>query len=96
MKPVSMRRTRLLATLGPASDSDETIAALLDAGADCFRINMSHAKHEVARDTVRRIRRLAVGHQYPVGILFDLTGPSIRTGQLRPTNVVGPSLVPAE
>lgn len=82
MKPVTMRRTRLLATLGPASDSDDKIKALLDAGADCFRINMSHAKHEVARDTVRRIRRIAVGHEYPVGILFDLTGPSIRTGTL--------------
>lgn len=77
-----MRRTRLLATLGPASDSDDIITALLDAGADCFRINMSHAKHEVARDTVRRIRRLSVGNEYPVGILFDLTGPSIRTGTL--------------
>ena len=77
-----MRRTRLLATLGPASDSDETIEALIAAGADCFRINMSHAKHEVARDTVRRIRRIAVGSEYPVGILFDLTGPSIRTGTL--------------
>ncbi len=82
MKPIKMRRTRLLATLGPASDSDETIEALLDAGADCFRINMSHAQHEVARDTVRRIRRIAVGREYPVGILFDLTGPSIRTGTL--------------
>ncbi|MDP0489649.1 MAG: pyruvate kinase [Verrucomicrobiota bacterium JB023] len=77
-----MRRTRLLATLGPASDSDEVISRLLDAGTDCFRINMSHAKHEVARDTVRRIRRLSVGREYPVGVLFDLTGPSIRTGTL--------------
>lgn len=77
-----MRRTRLLATLGPASDSEEKIKALLDAGADCFRINMSHAKHEKARETVRIIRRVAVGREYPVGILFDLTGPSIRTGTL--------------
>lgn len=82
MKSATMRRTRLLATLGPASDSDEGIKSLLDAGADCFRINMSHAQHEVARETVRRIRRLAVNHVYPVGILFDLTGPSIRTGTL--------------
>ena len=82
MKPVTMRRTRLLATLGPASDSDETIEALINAGADCFRINMSHAPHDVARDTVRRIRRIAVGSENPVGILFDLTGPSIRTGTL--------------
>ena len=77
-----MRRTRLLATLGPASDSDETISSLIKAGADCFRINMSHAPHDVARDTVRRIRRIAVGSENPVGILFDLTGPSIRTGTL--------------
>ena len=77
-----MRRTRLLATLGPATDSDEKLKALLDAGADCFRINMSHAKHEHTRDLCRRIRRIAAGHEYPVGILIDLTGPSIRTGTL--------------
>lgn len=77
-----MRRTRLLATLGPATDSDEKIKALLDAGADCFRINMSHAQHEHTRDLCRRIRRIAVGREYPVGILIDLTGPSIRTGTL--------------
>ena len=82
MKPVTMRRTRLLATLGPASDSDKIIKALIEAGADCFRINMSHAKHDVARDTVRRIRRIAVNCENPVGVLFDLTGPSIRTGTL--------------
>lgn len=77
-----MRRTRLLATLGPATDSNEKIKALLDAGADCFRINMSHAQHEHTRDLCRRIRRIAVGREYPVGILIDLTGPSIRTGTL--------------
>jgi len=82
MKPVPMRRTRFLSTLGPATDSEEMISALMDAGADCFRINMSHAKHEDARETVRKIRRLAVSKPYPIGVLFDLTGPSIRTGTL--------------
>ncbi len=82
MKPVPMRRTRFLSTLGPATDSEEMISALMDAGADCFRINMSHAKHEDARETVRKIRRLAMNKPYPIGVLFDLTGPSIRTGTL--------------
>ncbi|MEM9081068.1 MAG: pyruvate kinase [Verrucomicrobiota bacterium] len=80
--PRIMRRTRLLSTLGPASDSEEGIRALIDAGAECFRINMSHAKHDVARQTVATIRRLSAEYEYPVGVLFDLTGPSIRTGTL--------------
>jgi pyruvate kinase len=77
-----VRRTRLLATLGPATESNEAIAKLIDAGADTFRINMSHARHEWARDLVTRIRAIATKAPRPIGILFDLQGPSIRTGTL--------------
>ncbi|MDA1005888.1 MAG: pyruvate kinase [Verrucomicrobia bacterium] len=77
-----MRRTRLLATLGPASDSNEILTELIEAGTDTFRINMSHAPHDWARDLAARIRHLAEGRDRPVGILFDLQGPSIRTGTL--------------
>lgn len=77
-----MRRTRLLATLGPATESNEVIESLIEAGADTFRINMSHAPHGWARDLSGRIRQLAEGRDRPVGILFDLQGPSIRTGTL--------------
>jgi pyruvate kinase len=77
-----MRRTRLLATLGPASDSDEILTGLIDAGADTFRLNMSHSPHEWARDLATRVRKLAAARSRTVGVLFDLQGPSIRTGTL--------------
>ena len=77
-----MRRTRLIATLGPATETLETIQALVDAGTDTFRLNMSHATHDWAR-TVSGYVREAAAHAprgRPVGLLFDLQGPSIRTG----------------
>jgi pyruvate kinase len=77
-----MRRTRLIATLGPATESNEALAALIEAGADTFRLNMSHASHDWARDLSSRIRHIARGAPRPIGILFDLQGPSIRTGDL--------------
>ncbi|MFP6875590.1 MAG: pyruvate kinase [Roseibacillus sp.] len=79
-----MRRTRLIATLGPATETLETIQALVDAGTDTFRLNMSHATHDWAR-TVSGYVREAAAHAprgRPVGLLFDLQGPSIRTGKL--------------
>lgn len=79
-----MRRTRLIATLGPATESLEAIRALIEAGTDTFRLNMSHASHEWARDVSARIREAAkdAPRGRPVAILFDLQGPSIRTGKL--------------
>jgi pyruvate kinase len=77
-----VRRTRILATLGPSSDSNETLLKLIEAGTDTFRINMSHAPHDWARDLAARIRHLAEGRDRPIGVLFDLQGPSIRTGTL--------------
>lgn len=76
------RKTKLICTLGPATESEETIARLMDAGADVFRLNMSHAKHEWAAKMVKQIRKLAAQRGEHTGILFDLTGPSIRTGDL--------------
>ncbi|MCA0422727.1 MAG: pyruvate kinase [Proteobacteria bacterium] len=75
------RRTKLIATLGPASQDDATVVALARAGADVFRINMSHSSHEVLRARVAQIRTLekTVGH--PIGILADLQGPKLRVGK---------------
>jgi pyruvate kinase len=75
-------KTKLICTLGPATESEEMIAKLMAAGADVFRLNMSHAKHEWAAEMVKRVRRLAQSRQAHIGVLFDLTGPSIRTGDL--------------
>jgi pyruvate kinase len=76
------RRTKIIVTLGPATEAEETIARLIDAGANVFRLNMSHAKHEWAREMARRVRRAAAEREAQVAVLFDLTGPSIRTGDL--------------
>lgn len=76
------RRTKIIATLGPATESAETIGELIDLGANVFRLNMSHAKHDWAREMSRKIRQQAIVRSAHVGLLFDLTGPSIRTGEL--------------
>ncbi len=76
------RKTKLICTLGPATESAEMIGSLMDAGANVFRLNMSHAKHEWATEMTARVRKQAQQRGIYVGVLFDLTGPSIRTGDL--------------
>lgn len=77
-----MRKTKIVCTLGPASESPETMRQLMLQGADVFRLNMSHAKHDWVRAIVPEIRRLAAEVSRPVGILMDTQGPAIRTGDL--------------
>ncbi len=77
-----MRRTKIICTLGPASEKSETLRELMTAGADLFRVNMSHAEHAWVRDIVPRIRQLAQELNRPVAILIDTQGPAIRTGDL--------------
>jgi pyruvate kinase len=74
------RRVKIIATLGPASADRETIAALFAAGADVFRINMSHASHDAMRERVAMIRALEEEAGRPIGILVDLQGPKLRLG----------------
>ena len=74
------RKVKILATLGPASCEEETIARLHAAGADVFRINMSHADHELMRALVERIRNVERRAGRPIGILADLQGPKLRVG----------------
>jgi pyruvate kinase len=77
-----MRQTKILVTLGPATESVEKIKALIQAGANIFRLNMSHASHEWVRELYGRIRNAAGELDNDVAVLMDLTGPSIRTGDL--------------
>jgi pyruvate kinase len=77
-----MRRTRILSTLGPASDDAVTIRALLDAGTDAFRLNFSHGTAESHRATCGRIRAAAEAAGRHSAILQDLGGPKIRVGPL--------------
>jgi pyruvate kinase len=75
-----LRRTKIVATLGPASSERAMIARLFAAGADVFRINMSHATHERLRDLVAAIRAVESEQGRPIGILVDLQGPKLRVG----------------
>lgn len=76
------RKTKLICTLGPATEAEEIIGQLIDLGTNVFRLNMSHAKHEWAREMAARVRRQSDKRGIHVPVLFDLTGPSIRTGDL--------------
>ena len=82
-----MRRVKILATLGPASQDPAVLARLFEAGVDVFRINMSHASHDGMRERVRAIRDLENQYGRPVGILVDLQGPKLRVGQFADTGV---------
>ena len=75
------RRVKIIATLGPASADRAVVANLFKAGADVFRINMSHASHEAMRERVAMIRSLEEEFDRPIGILVDLQGPKLRVGE---------------
>ncbi len=77
-----MRQTKIIATVGPASDTDASLDALIAAGADILRLNFSHGTHETHAATFARIRAAAQRARRPVAILQDLGGPKIRTGLL--------------
>jgi pyruvate kinase len=77
-----MRQTKIIATVGPASASSETLEALMLAGADVFRLNFSHGTHDGHRDVYERIRAAAARRACHVAVLQDLSGPKIRTGSL--------------
>ncbi len=77
------RKVKILATLGPASSSPETIRALMDAGADAFRINMSHGGQTEKARLVESIRALEKTLHRPTTILFDLQGPKLRVGKFK-------------
>ena len=78
-----MRRTKIIATLGPASDSDAVIEQLMAAGVDVFRFNFSHGTRERHGQVIERVRRAAQKTGRQVALLQDLSGPKIRTGTLR-------------
>jgi pyruvate kinase len=79
---MSTRRTKIVATIGPASASTATIAALLRAGVDVFRLNFSHGTHESHAAAYRAIRDAALAQPRCVAVMQDLSGPKIRTGAL--------------
>ncbi|MEZ5289284.1 MAG: pyruvate kinase, partial [Vicinamibacterales bacterium] len=77
-----MRHTKIIATLGPASSDERTIAALVDAGVDVFRLNFSHGTHAEHAARFATVRDLAARAGRHIAVLQDLSGPKIRTGVL--------------
>jgi pyruvate kinase len=78
-----MRKTKIICTLGPATEKTEILRQLIQKGIDVFRLNMSHASHDWVREIVPRIRMLAQKAGRPVALLLDTQGPAIRTGDLK-------------
>jgi pyruvate kinase len=79
---MNKRRTKIVATIGPATESPENLEKLILAGINIVRLNMSHANPKAAQQTTEVIRDLAIKHNRRVGVLMDLQGPAIRTGEL--------------
>ena len=81
------RRVKILATLGPASQEPGIVEQLFHAGADVFRINMSHTSHDSMRERIATIRAIEARNGRPIGILIDLQGPKLRIGEFAETAV---------
>ena len=76
------RRTKIVATLGPASSSRETVLELSRAGMDAARLNFSHGTHEDHAETMRLVREVSEEAERPIAIIADLQGPKVRIGEL--------------
>jgi pyruvate kinase len=79
----NFRKTKIVATIGPATESAEMIERMVDAGVNVFRLNMSHAPHDWVRRVFKQIRDTAASKSRFVGIMMDTQGPAIRTGELK-------------
>jgi pyruvate kinase len=79
---VNERRTKIVATLGPASDSPEKLRDLVAAGMDAARLNLSHGTHEEHAERVRRVREAEATAGRPIALIADLQGPKLRIGEL--------------
>lgn len=84
----SQRRTKIVATIGPASSSPDVLRNLIEAGATTLRLNFSHGTHEDHQRSIRLIRQTAFELNQPVGILQDLQGPKIRLGKFENGSIV--------
>ncbi len=76
------KRTKIVCTMGPACDNDETIREMIEAGMNVARFNFSHGSYEEHQGRIERVRRIARELGRPVGILLDTKGPEVRTGLL--------------
>lgn len=81
-----MKRTKIVATVGPASESEEILVALAKAGVNVFRLNFSHGTHEEHKARIEKIRKINKKYGFHCAILQDLQGPKIRVGEMEGGN----------
>ncbi len=79
---MSVRRTKIIATLGPATEGEQQIRALVEAGIDAVRLNFSHGSHSEYSRTIATVRAVAAEAGRPIAIIGDLQGPKIRVGEM--------------
>ena len=77
-----MKKTKIVATIGPSSDSIEVIKSLIQEGVNVFRLNFSHGTHEYHKSTIEKIKEASNALKIRVGVLQDICGPKIRVGAL--------------
>ncbi len=82
MSSAPFRRTKIIATLGPATESEAMLTEIFRAGVDVVRLNMAHASHAWTRQIIRRIRAVSQATGIEVAIMMDIKGPEIRTGDV--------------
>ena len=78
-----MKKTKIIATIGPASSDYETLKQIIEAGANVVRLNMSHGSHEEQMERVLKVRKINEELNSAVGILLDTKGPEVRTGEFK-------------
>ncbi len=84
------RQTKIIATIGPGSSTEEKLSTLYNAGADVFRFNLSHGTYEAHAEQLRRVRQLEEQVGRPIGVFGDLQGPKLRIGRFAESGVVVP------
>ncbi|MGB3137944.1 MAG: pyruvate kinase, partial [Nodosilinea sp.] len=84
----SVRRAKIVATIGPATQDADVLRALIEAGATTLRLNFSHGSHDDHQRSIRLIRQVSFELNQPVGILQDLQGPKIRLGKFEHGSIV--------
>jgi pyruvate kinase len=82
-----LRKTKIVATLGPASDSYEGVVDLIKAGVNVFRLNFSHGAHEKHKEVIQTIRKASADLGTNIAILADLQGPKLRIGEMENNGV---------
>ena len=82
-----MRKTKIICTLGPSTEDDSILEAMVQEGMNVARLNFSHGTHEGHAKNIKRVRDLSEKHDIPIAVLLDTKGPEIRTGELKENKI---------